>query len=67
MKPRLVCTLALALLVTAGSAARAADCQKLSETCVEGPQTRDIGGYPVYRDCWRYRAQFSCVSQTIDR
>jgi conjugal transfer mating pair stabilization protein TraN len=52
-----------ATLVGITSAAHAADCQKLSDLCVEGPQTRTISGHPVYRDCWRTRAQYSCVSQ----
>jgi conjugal transfer mating pair stabilization protein TraN len=43
----------------------AADCLKIAETCVEGPATRDIGGYPVFRDCWRTQSQFSCVSPTL--
>lgn len=63
MKRRLLCALALAMLVAAVPTVRAADCQKLAEACVEGPETRNIGGYPVYRDCWRYRAEYSCVSQ----
>ena len=53
------------LLLLAATGARAADCQLLSSTCVEGPQTRNIGGYSVYRACWRITEQFSCVSQTM--
>ena len=64
MKPRLFCAFLLPLLFAAAPSIHAADCQKISESCVEGPETRDIGGYPVYRECWRYRAQYSCVSQT---
>ena len=65
MKLRLVCALLLPLLFAAVPAVRAADCQKVAESCVEGPETRNIGGYPGYRDCWRYRAQYSCVSQAM--
>jgi conjugal transfer mating pair stabilization protein TraN len=57
--------LALALpiaLFLAAQSVSAADCQKLSEACIEGPETRTIGGHPVYRDCWRTRAQYSCVA-----
>ena len=64
MTRRLLLALILVLLAVA-TPVRAADCQKNSETCVEGPETRNIGGYAVYRDCWRYRAQFSCASQTL--
>ena len=62
---RLLQVLIMTLVATTAPAAQGAECQKLSETCVEGPETRSIGGYPVYRDCWRYRAQFSCVSQNL--
>ncbi|MBE0623511.1 MAG: conjugal transfer protein TraN [Burkholderiales bacterium] len=65
MKLRFVCAFLLALLLLADSSVRAADCQQVSESCVEGPATRNIGGHPVHRDCWRYRAQYGCVSQTM--
>ena len=65
MTLRLICALLLTILAVAVPSVRAADCQKASESCVEGPETRNIGGYPVYRDCWRYRAQYSCVSQAM--
>lgn len=54
---------ALALCLLASAPAKAADCYQTAETCVEGAETRDIGGYPVQRDCWRYRASYTCVSQ----
>jgi conjugal transfer mating pair stabilization protein TraN len=54
---------ALALCLLASAPAKAADCYQTAETCVEGPETRNIGGYPVQRDCWRYRASYTCVSQ----
>ena len=54
-------------LLLSSTAAIAADCQKLSEACVDGPATKQISGYAVYRDCWRYQASFNCVSQkTVD-
>lgn len=65
MTLRLVCALLLTMLAVAVPSVRAADCQKAAESCVEGPETRNIGGYPVYRECWRYRAQYSCVSQAM--
>ena len=52
-------------LILCTTSGLAADCQKLSETCVDGPATKTIGGYPVYRACWRYTSQYSCVSQTM--
>lgn len=54
---------ALVLCLLASAPATAADCYQTAETCVEGPETRTIGGYPVQRDCWRYRASYTCVSQ----
>ena len=54
-------------LLFISTAAVAADCQKVSEACVDGPATKQISGYAVYRDCWRYQESFSCVSQnTVD-
>ena len=55
--------LAAAVLFIAAPPSHAADCVKNTEVCVEGPATRNIGGYPVYRDCWRTTSQFSCISQ----
>ena len=65
MMLRFVCALLLTMLAVAVPSVHAADCQKAAESCVEGPETRNIGGYPVYRDCWRYRSQYSCVSQAM--
>lgn len=65
MTLRLVFALLLTMLAVAVPSVRAADCQKAAESCVEGPETRNIGGYPLYRECWRYRSQYSCVSQAM--
>src|SRR5690606_5253129 len=65
MMLRFVCALLLTMLAVAVPSVRAADCQKAAESCVEGPETRNIGGYPVYRECWRYRTQYSCGSQAM--
>ena len=56
-------SLAAAALFVAMAPIHAADCVKNSEICVEGPATRNVGGYPVYRDCWRTTSQYSCISQ----
>jgi hypothetical protein len=45
MKRRRLCAFFLALLFGMVSTVHAADCQKTSESCVEGPETRNIGGY----------------------
>ena len=65
MTRRLTRALLVTALILCNTPALAAECQKLSETCVDGPATKTIGGYPVQRECWRYQAQFSCVSQTM--
>ena len=53
----------LGVLLVMTALSQAADCVKLSETCVEGRATRNIGGHSVTRACWRYRSQYNCVSQ----
>ena len=62
MKHWLLRTCVALLLASMSACAAAADCQKLSEVCVDGPATKQIGGYPVYRDCWRYQDSFNCVA-----
>ncbi|GBF59074.1 hypothetical protein PbB2_02766 [Candidatus Phycosocius bacilliformis] len=39
-------------------------CTATGEVCVEGPETRNINGASVYKDCWRWSRSYSCVSQT---
>lgn len=53
-----------ALLCTATAGAGDGSCMRISETCVEGPETRIINGQPVTRSCWRYQAIFDCASTT---
>lgn len=60
---RWLLALVTTMLLAATAPLQAADCVKNSEACVEGPATRNIGGYQVYRDCWRTTSQYSCVSQ----
>ena len=42
--------------------AQAADCTRTATTCVEGPATRTFDGVALYKDCWRYRSDYSCLS-----
>ena len=35
-------------------------CVKNTEVCVEGPETRIISGESIYRDCWRFDANYIC-------
>jgi conjugal transfer mating pair stabilization protein TraN len=36
-------------------------CTLASEQCTEGPETRIINGLAVYKDCWQYQRDYSCV------
>jgi conjugal transfer mating pair stabilization protein TraN len=40
----------------------AAECLKSNSICAEDPGTRNINGYPVYKDCWRYEDTYQCTS-----
>ena len=55
--------LAAAAMLACTAPSHAADCVKNAEVCVDGPGTRDIAGYPVFRDCWRTSSEYSCVAQ----
>lgn len=37
-----------------------ATCIRNSEICTEGPETRTINNYDVYRACWRWNSDFTC-------
>lgn len=39
-------------------------CQLASHTCTQGPATRIINGLPVYKDCWEYKDEYSCLMPT---
>lgn len=38
-----------------------ANCTKTGRVCKQGPGTRTINGMSVYKDCWQYEDQYSCV------
>jgi conjugal transfer mating pair stabilization protein TraN len=54
--------LSVCLAVTA----QASECERLTEVCLDGPSTKTISGYPVYRDCWKYEARYTCLSGGMD-
>ena len=35
-------------------------CRYGEKVCSQGPETRLINGYKVYKDCWQYRQQYIC-------
>lgn len=37
-------------------------CQLASHTCIEGPETRMINGAPVYKSCWKWEDEYTCVN-----
>lgn len=39
-------------------------CQVASHTCVEGAETRVINGNPIYKDCWKWEDEYTCVNPT---
>lgn len=38
-----------------------AECRRAASVCVEGGETRNINGQPVWRDCWKYQDTFECT------
>ncbi len=42
------------------------DCEEVSVTCVEGGETRTIGGKDLHQDCWAYRYNYLCKGDTPD-
>ena len=39
-------------------------CRRTGETCVEGAETRTIGGLPVHKDCWKWKRTYACDAGT---
>jgi conjugal transfer mating pair stabilization protein TraN len=38
------------------------ECVLVGTTCVEGAETRTINGLPVYKECWAYQDEYTCLS-----
>ncbi|MFZ5593753.1 MAG: conjugal transfer protein TraN [Pseudomonadota bacterium] len=56
--------LLLPVLLAAPGITAGATCFKTSEVCVDGPATKTISGEPVTRACWKYEAQYECLTGT---
>ena len=41
------------------------NCTVASQTCTEGPETRNINGMNVYRDCWKWSKDYTCSSLNL--
>ena len=39
-----------------------AACEVIKETCLQGPETRIIGGEEIYRECWQWETVSECES-----
>jgi conjugal transfer mating pair stabilization protein TraN len=39
-------------------------CSIASEVCVEGPETRNIGGKSVTKNCWKWERKYTCRTDT---
>jgi conjugal transfer mating pair stabilization protein TraN len=37
------------------------NCTLTAQTCTQGPETRNINGLDVYKDCWKYDYKYSCL------
>ncbi len=48
------------LLLIASQGASAQSCETLQTLCTQGPETRYIDTYPVYRDCWQFKTVERC-------
>jgi len=59
---------AAAATLPAVAPAQSADaCKKTESICIEGPETRDIAGAQIFKQCWRYTHKFECVEEsTLD-
>lgn len=38
------------------------NCEINGTTCIEGPETRNINGLDVHKDCWRWENTYTCAS-----
>ncbi|WP_321967097.1 conjugal transfer protein TraN [Burkholderia cepacia] len=44
------------------------DCAQANQVCTQGPETRNINGLDIYRDCWAWQRTYQCLTnnQTSD-
>lgn len=38
-----------------------ANCTKTGRVCKQGPETRTVNGMSVFKECWQYEDQYTCV------
>lgn len=44
------------------------NCAQANQVCTQGPETRNINGLDIYRDCWAWQRTYQCITnnQTSD-
>ena len=52
----------LFLLLGIFSSTSWAACEVTKETCLQGPETRIIGGEEIFRECWQWEVVSECES-----
>jgi conjugal transfer mating pair stabilization protein TraN len=58
-------TFVLTLSFIVSGQAYSGTCALKTSQCVEGPETRTIGGQSVFKDCWRYRKTYECLDSRL--
>ena len=48
------------LILAFSSTGVMANCTTVKETCLQGPETRTIGGVDVFRECWQWETVTEC-------
>ncbi len=41
------------------------NCTLASQTCVDGPGTKNINGLDVYKDCWEWEKKYTCAGTAL--
>jgi hypothetical protein len=47
--------------VSCANKAHAADCKKIGSVCIEEGGFREVEGFRVHRNCWKYKDKFECT------
>lgn len=55
-------TCVILLNLTAPITAYAGDCKRTGTVCTQGPETRNINGLNVYKDCWAWQDSYQCTA-----
>lgn len=63
----LIRSLVLCLIAyfTVNTYAQVSTCRKTGTTCSQGPQTRTINGYSIYKACWQETDTYECYDSSV--